>query len=100
LRTNVQFFHTMLCHLGLPVPTSPSPIVPLRVASGEPRAAMTTCEALLERGIFAHGIRPPTVPPGTARIRFALSALHTHAHLQQAIDAISELRSHFAGALA
>jgi 7-keto-8-aminopelargonate synthetase-like enzyme len=38
---------------------------------------MECCEALLGLGVFAQGIRPPTVPRGTSRLRVALMATHT-----------------------
>jgi 8-amino-7-oxononanoate synthase len=75
---------------------TPSHIVPLHVREGDPRRAMAACEALLERGIFAQGIRPPTVPPGSSRLRFALMATHTRAQLESALAALDELRDHFA----
>jgi 7-keto-8-aminopelargonate synthetase-like enzyme len=56
---------------------------------------MRACEALLERGIFVQGIRPPTVPAGSARLRFALMATHTHAQIDTAIAALADLREHF-----
>ena len=33
-------------------------------------------------GIFVQGIRPPTVPPGTARLRVGLSAVHSDQHIE------------------
>jgi 8-amino-7-oxononanoate synthase len=72
-----------------------SHIVPIRVRGGDPRQAMEACEALLARGIFAQGIRPPTVPPGTARLRFALMATHTRAQLDAALEALADLRDYF-----
>jgi 7-keto-8-aminopelargonate synthetase-like enzyme len=73
-----------------------SHIIPLRIRNGDPRRAMAACEALLERGIFVQGIRPPTVPPGTSRLRFALMATHTRAQIDRALDALDELRDYFA----
>src|SRR5207302_1492050 len=72
LHALADHFHRGLGSIGLARPASPSHIVPLRVREGDPRRAMEVSEALLARGVFAQGIRPPTVPPGTARIRFAL----------------------------
>jgi len=64
-----------LIDLGLDVlGDSDSPIVP--VVIGNEAAAMACYQALLERGIYAMAIRPPTVAPGTCRLRFTLSAEH------------------------
>jgi 8-amino-7-oxononanoate synthase len=54
---------------------SPSAIVPILV--GGDREVMACTEALLARGLYLQGIRPPTVPEGTARLRVGLSAAHT-----------------------
>jgi 8-amino-7-oxononanoate synthase len=50
----------------------PSPIVPLVV--GDEEAALKASASLLEAGLLVPAIRPPTVPPGTSRLRIALSA--------------------------
>src|SRR5207253_3083126 len=52
---------------GLPAPREPAHIVAIPV--GDPRRAMALSEQLLERGIFIHGIRPPTVPDGASCLR-------------------------------
>jgi glycine C-acetyltransferase/8-amino-7-oxononanoate synthase len=57
-------------------------IVPLVV--GDAAAAVGTCEAALERGVFAQAIRPPTVPEGTSRLRLAAMATHTPDELRAA----------------
>lgn len=59
---------------------SPSAIVPLLV--GGDREVMACTEALLARGLYVQGIRPPTVPEGTARLRVGLSAAHTIQQLE------------------
>lgn len=58
--------------LGLP--EAQSPIVPLIL--GAPEAAVEASEALAQEGFLVTPIRPPTVPPGTARLRFAFTAAH------------------------
>jgi len=74
-----------------PVTSPPDPATPIqRLILGGDRMAMEFCELLLERGIYAQGIRPPTVPPGTARIRFSLMATHTSEDVGQALHAIEE----------
>jgi 8-amino-7-oxononanoate synthase len=52
-----------------------SPIVPVLI--GADREAMAATGRLLDAGLFVQGIRPPTVPPGTSRLRIGLSAAHT-----------------------
>jgi 8-amino-7-oxononanoate synthase len=68
-----------------------SHIVPVMV--GEPAATMALSAALLEHGVFAHGIRPPTVPAGTGRIRATVMATHTDADIDQAIGAFGAARA-------
>lgn len=65
--------------LGAKVLPSDSPIVCVELES--PKAALDFSQQLLEAGIFAPAIRPPTVP--TSRIRFSVMATHTPAQIQQ-----------------
>lgn len=67
---------------GLPVGGSETQIVPVQV--GDAELTMSLSERLLEHGVFAQGIRPPTVPEGTSRLRFAVTATHRRAELEQA----------------
>ena len=62
-------------------------IVP--VLLGDNRRAMAFASALLEGGVLAHAIRPPTVPPGTARLRVTPMATHTDAHIDRALAAFA-----------
>ena len=55
-------------------PGHDSPIIPLIV--GSERRAVDAAAALLERGLLVPAIRPPTVAPGTCRLRVAMSAAH------------------------
>jgi 8-amino-7-oxononanoate synthase len=59
--------------LGLPEPESP--IVPIIVGAAE--TALDAARKLAERGFLVVPIRPPTVPAGTARLRFAFTAGHS-----------------------
>lgn len=54
------------------LPEAQSPIVPIIL--GEPEAALEASRALEAEGFLVVAIRPPTVPPGTARLRLAFSA--------------------------
>jgi 7-keto-8-aminopelargonate synthetase-like enzyme len=49
---------------------------------------MRLCEQALERGVFAQGIRPPTVPAGSSRLRLTVMATHDAAELTAAAKAI------------
>ena len=80
-----------LAALGYRIAESASPILPLLV--GEADACMRLSERLLDRGVFAQGIRPPTVPQGTSRLRITLMATHTQAHLDRALAAFQEVRT-------
>ena len=83
-------FRTGLRALDLPVAVEGTYIIPLIV--GAPEATMALSRELLARGIYVHGIRPPTVPPGTARLRFSLLASHVEAHVDAALEALRALR--------
>ncbi len=76
-------------NLDLVRPGHPSPIVPIVV--GDERRAVELSAALLERGLLIPAIRPPTVPPGSSRLRVALSAAHTPAMIQRLLDALADL---------
>jgi 8-amino-7-oxononanoate synthase len=67
----------------------PSPIVP--VILGEAQAALDASAFMAERGLLVPAIRPPTVAPGTSRLRVALSAAHTDDEITQLIDALRAL---------
>ena len=61
--------------IELLAPGHQSPIVPVIV--GDEHEALKASAALLDRGLFVPAIRPPSVAPGTSRLRVALSAAHT-----------------------
>jgi 8-amino-7-oxononanoate synthase len=71
------------------VPGAPSPILPIVLGSEE--RAVSVAAALLDRGLLVPAIRPPTVAPGTCRLRVAVSAMHTPLQLQLLRDALDEL---------
>ncbi|MGH9276072.1 MAG: aminotransferase class I/II-fold pyridoxal phosphate-dependent enzyme [Acidimicrobiales bacterium] len=70
----------------------PSPIIP--IVLGEEDRALKAAAALLEDGIFVPAIRPPTVAPGTSRLRVALSAAHTDPMVDQLVAALDRLGLH------
>jgi 8-amino-7-oxononanoate synthase len=88
---NIHAFHEGLRALGHPSRPA-SAIFPLVLGSAE--RALAAAAFLRERGLLVKAIRPPTVPAGTSRLRFALSAAHSSAHLQQALVGLQELKAH------
>ena len=70
-------------------PGHPSPIVP--VVIGDERATLAASAALLEQGLLVPAIRPPTVAPGTSRLRVALSAAHTDEQIDALVAALASL---------
>jgi 8-amino-7-oxononanoate synthase len=65
-----------------------SAIAPLVI--GDDRATLEMSARLLERGMFVHGIRPPTVPEGTSRLRISLSAAHRGSDVERLVDALDD----------
>jgi 8-amino-7-oxononanoate synthase len=70
-------------------PGHPSPIV--AVVLGEESAALAASERLLDRGFRIPAIRPPTVPPGTSRLRVSLSAAHSAPEVARLAKALTDL---------
>jgi glycine C-acetyltransferase/8-amino-7-oxononanoate synthase len=86
LRANADALREALRAEGLEPIGSDTQIVPLVI--GEADDAMALCERLLAEGVFAQAIRPPTVPPGTCRLRLTTMATHRVADLRQAAKLI------------
>ncbi len=84
-----RLFRSCFAISGFNVGTGDSPIVPVIVGDNE--TALSFSRALEAEGIAAVAIRPPTVPDGTARIRFSLSAAHTDKELTDAAAAIRRI---------
>ncbi|WP_139491080.1 8-amino-7-oxononanoate synthase [Brevibacillus dissolubilis] len=89
LRRNGDFFRHALTDAGFTLGTGDSPIIPVYV--GENQHALEFSRQLREAGIAAVAIRPPTVPAGTARIRFSVMATHTIEELDWAIGEIARI---------
>ena len=64
-------------------------IQPIIIGSNED--ALRVAAGLHEQGLWVPAIRPPTVAPGTARLRVTLSAAHTHTEVAQLARALSQL---------
>ncbi|XXF81527.1 8-amino-7-oxononanoate synthase [Myxococcaceae bacterium GXIMD 01537] len=82
---NIRRFAAGLRLLGLPAEPR-SAIFP--VILGEPERALAAAERCRERGVLVKAIRPPTVPEGSSRLRFCLSAAHTGGHIDLALEVL------------
>ena len=82
LRANAEALRDGLAAAGLDAGASRTQILPILIGGAEP--TMRLCERLLERGVFAQGIRPPTVPRGSSRLRLTVMATHGEAELREA----------------
>jgi 8-amino-7-oxononanoate synthase len=66
---------------------------------GEPEVALRASATLAEDGFLVVPIRPPSVPPGTARLRFAVSAAHTESDIDRVVRCVEALRTSFTQAV-
>jgi glycine C-acetyltransferase/8-amino-7-oxononanoate synthase len=87
LRRNGAILREALGANGLSPGPSRTQIVPVVV--GDARRASALCERVLERGVFAQAIRPPTVPEGTSRLRLTVMANHRADELRDAARVIA-----------
>jgi 8-amino-7-oxononanoate synthase len=76
-------------------PGHPTPV--LAVVLGDEATALAASAELLEQGLLVPAIRPPTVAPGTSRLRVALSAAHTDDQVEQLVAALARLNAPVGG---
>ncbi|QXE85850.1 8-amino-7-oxononanoate synthase [Geomonas nitrogeniifigens] len=89
LSANVALFKNRLAAAGFDTMGSETQIVPVFVGPAE--ATMQFSKELLDEGIFVQGIRPPTVPAGSCRLRCTIMATHEAADLEAAADTIARV---------
>ncbi|MEY3225628.1 MAG: 2-amino-3-ketobutyrate coenzyme ligase [Planctomycetota bacterium] len=85
LRKNTAFFRSAMNAAGFRVLPGDHPIAPVMI--GDAALATRMANALLELGIYVIGFSFPVVPRGEARIRTQMSAAHSQAQLEHAVDA-------------
>ena len=88
LQANATRLRKRLAQAGISTAPSTTHIVPVRI--GDNAMTMATCERLLERGFYAQGIRWPSVPEGTARLRVTPMATHTDSEIDAFADALCD----------
>lgn len=88
LAAQAERLRAALHALGIGTAGSTSQIVPAILGNAE--RALVASEALERHGVLGTAIRPPTVPQGSSRIRFALSAVHDGAAMDRLLAALPE----------
>ena len=89
LRDNTTFIRSQLTTLGFDLVPGEHPIIP--VLLGEATLATQMADRLLQAGVYVIGFSYPVVPKGQARIRVQMSASHTRAQLERAVDAFASV---------
>lgn len=89
LAANVALFKERLAHAGLQTMESETQIVPVFV--GDAEDTMRCSAKLLDEGLFVQGIRPPTVPAGSCRLRCTVMATHAEEELVAAAQKIARV---------
>jgi len=85
LKANSRYFRQGMQAAGFNLVPGEHPIIPVML--GDAVLAQKLAAGMLEEGIYVVGFSSPVVPRGQARIRTQMSACHTRAHLDRAIDA-------------
>ncbi|NKB67163.1 MAG: glycine C-acetyltransferase [Candidatus Latescibacteria bacterium] len=91
LKDNARFFRGVLEAAGFTIRPGRHPIVPIML--GEAKLAQEMAARMLDKGVYVIGFFYPVVPQGAARIRTQVSAAHSRADLQGAVDAFIEVRA-------
>jgi len=89
LEENTTYFREKITEAGFDIKPGTHPIIPIMLYDAVVSQKMA--EKLLEKGIYVIGFYYPVVAKGQARIRVQISAAHTRAHLDQAIQAFIEV---------
>jgi 8-amino-7-oxononanoate synthase len=89
LKNNAELFRALLSEAGFQLPEGTTQIIP--VLTGQAEVTMRFSGMLLEEGVFAQGIRPPTVPAGACRLRCTVMASHTRRDLEWAAGRITSV---------
>ena len=90
LFANTRFFRAGLESLGYTVTPGEHPIIPIML--GDASLATGLADQLLERGVYVIGFSFPVVPKGQARIRTQMSAAHSRADLEFALEQFAAVK--------
>ena len=88
LQNRVSFFKKQLRRNGLQDDPGPSQIIPVMI--GDSGKALTVAEDLQKNHFYVKAVRPPTVPEGTARLRFSITRYHEEKDLKKCAAVLAE----------
>jgi glycine C-acetyltransferase len=91
LRANTHLFRTRMTEEGFDLLPGEHPIIPVMI--GDAAKAARLADLLLEQGIYVIGFSYPVVPHGKARIRTQMSAAHSTADVNKAVEAFIAARA-------
>ena len=89
LQRNVRFFLDGLRARGFDTLQSETAIVP--IICGKDEKTLMMCKLAQEKGLFVMPILSPAVPPGTSRLRAAVTAAHSEGDINQALDVLEKV---------
>ncbi|WP_427981868.1 8-amino-7-oxononanoate synthase [Agarivorans sp.] len=89
LQANIQLFKCLAAELKLPLSQSTTAIQPILIGSSE--RALVASQQLKQQGFWVTAIRPPTVPPNTARLRITLSSHHQREDIHALLAALASI---------
>jgi glycine C-acetyltransferase len=93
LWSHTDYFRSRLQAMGFDTGASETPIIPIII--GTPQQTMLFSDQLLARNIFAQGIVYPTVPMDKGRVRLIITAKHTKADLDFALEQLEAVGKQF-----
>ncbi|GIW89448.1 MAG: 2-amino-3-ketobutyrate coenzyme A ligase [Isosphaeraceae bacterium] len=91
LEANTRYFRDQLTRRGFTTIPGEHPITPIML--GDAALAARFADKMLEHGVYVIGFSYPVVPQGKARIRVQISAAHSRADLDHALEAFSAVRA-------
>lgn len=91
LQKTAKYFRNEIQAMGFDCGASQTQIVPLMIGASD--NALKLAAQLKNTGFWTTAIRPPTVPKGSARIRFAFSATHKQEDVQSLLEALSHFQA-------
>jgi glycine C-acetyltransferase len=95
LERSTRWFRATLAQRGLTIKPGEHPIVPVMI--GDAALSQKAADHLLERGLYVIGFFYPVVPHGMARIRAQVSAAHSDADLEFAVEQFTAVRDELGG---